>query len=118
MQTIPARPDVTPPAKKKRHTGLIVLAVLGGLWLLGTISDIGDSSTTVDTPTAITSDTTFEVTADLVVDTMADSQIQAFCSNYAMLGSDSAAYAAFADGYGTSQDPNAREVFDELVSRC
>jgi hypothetical protein len=119
MQTIPARPDVTPPVKKKRHVGLIILAVLGGLWVLGTISGAGETGTDyVDTPTTVTSDTTYEVSADFVVDTMSGQQLRSFCTNYALIGSDSAAYTAFAEGYGSTQDPDAREVFDELVSRC
>jgi hypothetical protein len=118
MQTIPARPDVTPPAKKKRHTGLIILAVLGGLLVLGALS--GATETTVDTPTDVTADTGagFEVTAELVVDTMADSQIQTFCTAYYQLGDYDLALAQFTDGYGMSQDPSAEDVFDELLLRC
>lgn len=123
MQTAPpTRPDLAPapPAPKKRSKWSIAGAVIVGLLVLGGISNLVDDDPTPGrAPVDVTIDepTGFEVTADVVVDTMPTSQVVQFCTYYAQLG-DAAGYAAFADGYGTMQDPNAREVFDELVSRC
>jgi hypothetical protein len=119
-QNLPAGP--TPPEPKKRSRWGVVWTVVAALFVLGWISNAVDGDTaTVDTPTTFTGSSStgssFDVTAELVVDTMPAAQVTEFCTYYAQLG-DAAGYAAFANGYGTSQNPNAREVFDELVSRC
>lgn len=122
MQTLPERPT---PAKKKPGIWSVVGAILGGLLILAAIGKLGGA--VVDEPApvpaygvdevSVDEPAGFEVTADLVVDTMGPEGIAQFCTYYAQLG-DSAAYAAFASGYGAAQDPDAGEVFDELVSRC
>jgi hypothetical protein len=114
MLDLPARPDVSPPVKKKRNVGLIVLSVLGGLLVLSAISGTGETATT-DTPTSVTS---YEITAEDVVDVMAPSQVETFCTAYYQLGDYDLALAQFTDGYGMSQDPSAEDVFDELLLRC
>jgi hypothetical protein len=112
------RPDMEGPkqAPKKRHVGLIILAVLGGLLVISAISGAGESST--DTPTSVTSDTSYEVTAENVVDVMGDATVESFCDLYFQLGDYDLALASFTEGYGQGQDPSAEEVFDELLVRC
>ena len=61
--------------------------------------------------------TSYEISADDVVDAMGSSQQVEFCRISGQL-TYGAALEAFAGGYGTSQDPSAQEVFDELLSRC
>jgi hypothetical protein len=77
--------------------------------------------TETDTPTydpAPVGATSYEVTADDVVDAAPAGVVDTFCTLYDDIGSYDAALAAFADGYGTSQNPSAQEVFDEILSRC
>jgi hypothetical protein len=114
---LPPRPDMEPKqAPKKRHIGLIILAVLGGLLLISAISGAGETET--DTPTSVTSDTTYEVTAQDVVDVMDPDQVESFCTAYYALGDYEVALEQFTEGYGQGQDPSAEEVFDELLVRC
>jgi hypothetical protein len=44
--------------------------------------------------------------------------IDKFCSGYDMIGDHDTALAVFAKSYGTSTNPSAEEVFDEMLSRC
>lgn len=114
---LPPRPDMEPkPAPKKHRTAIIILSVLGGLLLISAISGAGETST--DTPTSVTSDTTYEVTAQDVVDVMDPDQVDAFCTAYYTLGDYELALEQFKEGYGSGQDPSAEEVMDELLVRC
>jgi hypothetical protein len=116
---LPARPDIAP--KKKRHVGLIVLAVIGGLILLGSLTEATEEPTMTTTTPSIdepVGDTGFEITPEFLVDTMGSKQVEAFCTGYIGVADHDLALSSFAEGYGTDQDPSAEEVFDELLSRC
>jgi hypothetical protein len=118
MQNLPERPDITP-APKKRSKWAIAASVIGGLIVLSALSGLGsDDTDPVDTPTSVTSDTTYEVSAQDVVDFMGQEQIDAFCTAYDALGDYSLALEQFTEGYGTDENPSAEEVFDELLVRC
>jgi hypothetical protein len=79
---------------------------------------LGACETVTDTPSSTSDGLSFEVTAEDVVDFMASAQIKTFCTAYVQLDDYDLALAQFTDGYGTSQDPSAVEVFDELLGRC
>jgi hypothetical protein len=113
---LPPRPDQGP-APKKRSKWAIIGSIVGGLIVLGAIGNLTDSTET-DTPTSVTSDTTYEVTAQDVIDVMDPDQIDAFCTAYYTLGDYELALEQFTEGYGTDQNPSAEEVFDELLVRC
>jgi|GEM_PF-5782911 hypothetical protein len=116
MQSLPERPDIAP---KKRSKGTIIASIIGGLIVLGALSNLVESdTTTTDTPTSVTSDSTYEITAQDVVDVMDPSQIETFCTAYYQLGDYDLALDQFTEGYGSGQDPSAEEVFDELLVRC
>jgi hypothetical protein len=117
MQTLPERPDLTPTPPKKRNWWAIAGSIFVGLILLGAIANLADSTET-DTPTSVTSDTTYEVTAQDVVDVMDPDQVDAFCTAYYQLGDYDLALDQFTEGYGQGQDPSAEEIFDELLVRC
>jgi hypothetical protein len=79
-----------------------------------------DSASTDYTPsTSSVVDTDYEessgITPDMVVDTLGPPTVQRFCRGYAVVGE--AGFAAFDRSY-THADPSAREVFDEILSRC
>jgi len=112
MQNFPERPDITPP--KKRSKGTIIASIIGGLIVLGALSNLVES----DTTTSDTPDSTYEITAQDVVDVMDPAQVDAFCTAYYQLGDYDLALDQFTEGYGSGQDPSAEEVFDELLVRC
>jgi hypothetical protein len=56
-----------------------------------------------------------EITPDMIVDTLGPATIQRLCRGYAVVGE--AGFAAFDASY-THADPSAREVFNEILSRC
>jgi hypothetical protein len=119
MQNLPERPDTTPISPpKKRSAWSIIASVFVGLLILGAISNLADSNETTDTPTSVTSDSTYEITAEEVVDVMDTAQIETFCTAYYQLGDYDLALDQFTEGYGSGQDPSAVEVFDELLVRC
>jgi hypothetical protein len=75
-------------------------------------------SSTDTSPEPASGGVSYEVTADDVVDAAAPGVVDTFCTLYDDIGNYDAALDAFADGYGTSQNPSAQEVFDEILSRC
>jgi hypothetical protein len=61
-----------------------------------------------------------EITAEMIVDGMG-SDTDEFCTNYFLVGDYDLALAAFSQGFSqtyTAPDPSAKEVFDELLTRC
>lgn len=108
----PPVPPTPPPAKKNDPP--IAAIVVGALIVLGLwgLVSADDSST----PTSsYHSSSSSEITADMIVDALAPSDIAQFCGAYATVGD--AGYPSFASTYN-EVDPSAREVFDELASRC
>jgi hypothetical protein len=119
---ITERPDTPAPAPKHRTSRWAIVGVIvAGLFVLGAYA----SAVRLDKDTAMniaTAPTEFgppepEVTAEMVVDLMPAAKMERFCDAYFALGNYDAALAQFDDGY-TSQDLAAKEVFDELLSRC
>jgi hypothetical protein len=103
----------------------ITIVLLSGILTLGLASCVAPSPVIDDPPavepTSVEPTEEFEVTPELVVDTMeamSPGTVQAMCDLVDLLGDYDLALASFAEGYGTSQDPPATEVFDEVLSRC
>jgi hypothetical protein len=116
--TVPQRPDVPPQAPKKKVSGWgIAGLIIAGLLVFGWISNAVDGGTTTADPVEPVG-TTYTITAEMVVDAMPPATVSGFCDAYYALGDYDAALAQFEGGYGTSQDPSAEEVFDELLGRC
>ena len=89
------------------------------LMALAAVAVISTACGSTDTsPEPTSGGVSYEVTADDVVDATAPSVVDTFCTLYDEIGDYTAALGAFADGYGTSQNPSAQEVFDEMLSRC
>lgn len=106
----PVPPQAPPQVVSKAALWIVLAVIIGGAYVWANLSP---------TPTARTPvyDEPVGVTADMVVDAMGPAQTAQFCDAYATIGDPSAAFAAFAGSYGVG-DPSAREVFDELRSRC
>jgi hypothetical protein len=121
----PTRPDVPPP---RRNGAKLALAILGGLVVLGIVGSLlgrgADAGETIAGPGTSASPAApsqdnggSDVTPEMIVDVMGPEKVGEFCSNYDAIGDYDTALAAFSKGY-TQPDPPARDVFDELLSRC
>ena len=124
----PERPDVGGPTPPKRSAAVIVFAVLGGLLLVGVVGSLLSRSSSADgTSTAPVTAASpagpseggagSAVTPEMIVDVMGPEKVQEFCDGYDAVGDYDTALAAFSKGY-TQPDPPARDVFNELLSRC
>lgn len=103
------------PPKKKMSGWAIAGLIVAGLFIFGAVSNATEDKTTTADPVGTTS---YTITAEMVVDAMDPTTVSNFCDAYYALGDYDAALTQFEGGYGTSQDPSAEEVFDELLGRC
>jgi hypothetical protein len=115
------------PAPRKSRKGWYVAgAIVLALGIGGTLSESENATSTpapvdtvqVDEPIQVDEPTDLGVTPEMIVDAMGPAQEANFCNLSAQLGDYDAGLNAFTDGYGTSQNPSAQEVYDEFLSRC
>jgi hypothetical protein len=121
--TLPSRPDAPAPKKRGLLTDLMTtvkvllgITVIGGLLIWGAIA-IGTAQRD-DTPSSSVEYVDQSgISAETLVDALPSSTVVEFCGALDMV-TPSAAEAAFAEGYGSGQNPSASEVFAELTTRC
>lgn len=116
---LPARPDEgTSSGKGKRiaaWVAAIVLVVLIVSVVSAPESDAPGEATPAPAPTSAAAPTEPGITPELIVALMPRQKVVQFCTIVDTLG-EGPAYDAFAKGYGDTQDPNAREVFDYVIA--